>query len=52
MLTYKNGDFCKGDFKNSVLHGMGEIKNKSFHIIGEFKNNLPHGKGRIKYSNG
>ena len=47
---FKYGDkaIYKGEFKNNVKEGKGELLTKNNKIIGAFKNDLPHGIGYIE----
>ena len=51
---FKYGDkaIYKGEFKNGLKEGKGELITKNNKIIGEFKNDLPHGKGYLEDNKG
>ena len=51
---YKYGEKAvyKGEFKNGIKEGKGELITKNNKIIGNFENDLPHGKGYLEDNKG
>ena len=52
IFKYGNKAIYKGEFRNGVKEGNGELITKNNRIIGIFKNNLPHGKGYLEDNKG
>ena len=47
-MHYKNGEIYKGDLKNNIKEGNGEMIYKNGNkYIGEWKDNKRHGKGKM-----
>ena len=53
IMTYKNGDFYEGTFKNGNMDGQGKMTYKNGDIYdGEFTNNKKNGEGMLTVHNG
>lgn len=47
-ISYTNGDTYKGEFKNNMRNGYGELKTNGHIFCGEFVNDVPYNGSHIR----